>query len=235
MNYLFTLVLLAISGYVLYSAFTAKGKLFAVDNIKEDLIPVFIKFLRPLYFVLGFLLLIMALTSLFQNVVYSDLCYRFTDDFKTYYADCIDSKGNIEGTACNVDGTYSYNVMSSVFGNLPERSNVPEGTNPTYAEAALDEKGAYLYVGAGETEPNQNETYIKLREILSYRGTQILTWVTMGIAIGLVILLFVIMNKFTDKEKVAKAKAAQNGTSLPKSAFVFDDEPESVDHKGKQK
>ena len=33
-----------------------------------------------------------------------------------------------------------------------------------------------------------------------------------------------IMNKFTDKEKAAKAKAIQSGAVLPQSAFEFDDE-----------
>ena len=227
MNYIFTLVLFIIAGYVLYSAVVAKGRLFAVDNIKEDLIPLFKKILRPLYLGLGLLLLLMALTSLFQNVVYSEMCYRFTDDFKTYYSENIDSKGNIKGTSCNVDGTYSYTVMSSVFGNLPAPSNVPEGTNPSYAEPATDEQGNNLYIGAGESEPNQNETYQKLRNAISYRLSQIITWVTMGLAVGLVILLFVIMNKFTDKEKAAKAKAIQSGAVLPQSAFEFDDEKDN--------
>ena len=48
MNFLFTIVLLAIAGYVLYSTVTGKGKLFSVDNIIEEKIPQFIKLLRPL-------------------------------------------------------------------------------------------------------------------------------------------------------------------------------------------
>ena len=118
MNFLFTIVLLAIAGYVLYSAVTGKGKLFSVDNILEEKIPQFIKLLRPLYLALGVIMLVMALTSGFQNVVYADVAYRFTDDFKTYYADNIDAKGNIKGTEANIDGLYGYNAMSSVFGTL---------------------------------------------------------------------------------------------------------------------
>ena len=228
MNFLFTLVLLAIAGYVLYSAFTAKGKLFSIDNIKEDKIPQFIKLLRPLYFILGIIMLVMALTSGYQNVVYADVAYHFTDDFETYYADSIDSKGNIKGTDANIEGLYGYNAMSSVFGTLPAPV-VPDGVNPSYAEAATDDNGEYLFMGLGETLPGQNETYASLRHAISYRFTQILTWVMMGLAIVLVILLFVLINKFTDKEKQAKARAqARTGnTTMPSSAFEFGDESEA--------
>ena len=225
MNFLFTIVLLAIAGYVLYSTVTGKGKLFSVDNILEEKIPQFIKLLRPLYLVLGVIMLVMALTSGFQNVVYADVAYRFTDDFKTYYADNIDAKGNIKGTEANIDGLYGYNAMSSVFGTLPA-PEVPDGVNPSYAEAATDENGEYLFMGIGETFPGQNETYASLRNALSYHFTQILTWVMMGLAVVLVVLVFVLINKFTDKEKQAKAKAQarSGGAAMPSSAFEFEDE-----------
>ena len=89
MNFIFTLVLLAIAGYVLYSAITGKGKLFSTDNIVEEKLPQFLKLLRPCYLVLGVLLLLMALLSGYQNTVFSENVYHFTDDFRTYYADRI--------------------------------------------------------------------------------------------------------------------------------------------------
>ena len=118
MNFLFTLVLLAIAGYVLYSAFTGKGRLYSIDNIIEEKIPQFKKILRPLYFALGVILLLMACTSAFQNVVYKEVAYRFGPDFPVYFADRIDKKGNIKDTTANIDGLYNYNEMSAVFATL---------------------------------------------------------------------------------------------------------------------
>lgn len=225
MNFLFTLILFAIAAYVLYSAFTGKGKLFSVENILEEKIPQFLKLLRPLYLTLGIIMLIMALTSAFQNVVYSDVAYRFGNDFSTYFADRIDAKGNIKDTDANINGLYGYNAMSAVFSTL-DQPEIPEGETPTFAEAATDSSGNPLYLGLGETQPGQNETYAKLRAAISYRASQIVTWVMMGLAILLVVGLFILMNQFTDKEKAAKAKqqARTGNASLPSSAFEFDDD-----------
>ena len=229
MSFLFTLILLAISGYVLYSAFTGKGRLYSVDNIKEEKIPLFRKILKPLYLALGIILLLMACTSAYQNIVYSDVTYQFGKDFPVYFADRVDADGNIldkdgKVTSMRIDGIYTYNEMSSVFSTL-KQPEVPEGETPVYAEAAKDASGEILYMGLGESAPGQNETYAKLRSVISYRATQILTWILMGIALAMVISLFVLMNRFTDKEKAAKAKAkARTGSaSLPSSAFEFED------------
>lgn len=229
MSFLFTLILLAISVYVLYSAFTGKGRLYSVDNIVEEKIPLFRKILKPLYLTLGIILLLMACTSAYQNVVYSGVTYQFGKDFPVYFADRIDAEGNIldqngKVTSIRLDGIYTYDEMTSVFSTL-EQPEVPEGVSPVYAEAARDASGEILYLGVGESAPGQNEIYAKLRSAVSYRATQILTWILMGIALAMVIGLFILMNRFTDKEKAAKAKAKAKsaGASLPSSAFEFED------------
>lgn len=228
MSYIFTLVLVGIAGFILYSAFTGKGKLFSVDNIIKDKIPQFKKLLRPIYFALGFIMLLMALTSAYQNIVYSDVLYRFGDDFPVYFGDIIDADGMIKGSDVNIAGVYNYSKMSSVFSNL-QQPEIPEGVSPVFAEAAKDENGNILYLGLGETQPGQNQTYSSLRGVISYKATQTLTWIFMGVSIAIVIGLFILMNKFTDKEKVAKAKAqARSGSaSLPSSAFDFDEDESS--------
>lgn len=229
MSFLFTLILLAIAGYVLYCAVSGKGRLYSVDNIKEEKIPLFLKILKPLYLALGIILFLMAATSAFQNVVYSDVTYQFGKDFPVYFEDRIDSNGYIldkdgKATSINIDGIYTYSEMSSVFSTL-DQPEVPEGVTPVYAEAAKDANGEVIYLGTGETAPGQNETYTKLRSAVSYRATRILNWVLMGIALAIVISLFILMNRFTDKEKAAKAKekARTGGASLPSSAFEFED------------
>ena len=106
-----------------------------------------------------------------------------------------------------------------------EQPEIPEGVTPLFAEAATDEAGNYVYLGFGEAVPGQNELYVKLRNSISYKATQVLTWVFMGIAILIVVGLFILMNRYTDKEKAAKAKAKAKsaGASLPSDAFEFDD------------
>lgn len=225
MNFLFTAVLLAIAGYVLYSAITLKGKLFSVENIKEELIPQFKKILRPLYVVLGILMLFMGLVSAYQNVVFSEYTYRFADDFSVYYADSIDADGNIKGTSANIHNIYGYTEMSSIFSSL-ETPEVPDGVSPTYAEPVRDENGDYVFLGIGETTMVRNDTYTALRSAFSYKASQIVTWVLMGMSILLVTGVFIIIHRFTDKEKLAKAKAqaSAGGSAMPSAAFDFSDE-----------
>ena len=224
MSFLFTIVLLAIAGYVIYSAITAKGKLFEVENIIEAKIPQFLKILRPIYAVLGALMLVLALTSAYQNVVYSNTAYVFADDFRTYFSDVIKEDGSIEGTVGNVNETYDLTTMQSIFSNL-KQPELPEGVSANYVSVLTDETNQYVFLGLGEKTVGQNETYTKLRAAISYKATQILTWVLMGVAVVLVIGIFVLINRFTDKEKLAKAraKAASGGESMPSSAFEFEE------------
>ena len=55
----------------------------------------------------------------------------------------------------------------------------------------------------------------------------ILSYVFMGLAVLCVVVIFIIINKFTDKEKLAKARAQQVNPSMPSAAFNFDDEDKS--------
>ena len=225
MNFLFTIVLLAVAGYVLFSAIKGSGKLFAVDNIKDDKIPQFKKLLRPIYGVLGGIMLLMALLSAYQNIVYSENTYAFADDFRTYFADQIAEDGSIQGIEANVNGVYPYSKMSTFFSTL-KAPELPEGVAPNYAEAVRDENGELVFVGIGEQEVNQNPVYTALRKVIPYQLTNILTWVFMGVAILIVIGVFILMHKFTDKEKFEKAKKqrASGGSDMPSSAFDFDEE-----------
>ena len=51
----------------------------------------------------------------------------------------------------------------------------------------------------------------------------ILSYVFMGLSVLGVVAVFVITNRFTDKEKLAKARAQATGQSMPSSAFNFDE------------
>lgn len=52
----------------------------------------------------------------------------------------------------------------------------------------------------------------------------VLNYVFLGLAVVVVIGLFVITRKFTDKEKLANSRSQQTGQSMPSSAFEFEEE-----------
>ncbi len=224
MSFLFTLALLAIAVYVLYSAITMKGRLFATENIIEEKIPQFKKLLRGIYFGLGVIMLLMAANSGFQNLLYSEGAYRYSEDFKTFYADEITESGKLKGTDFTVNGVYSVSEMRNTLAYVQNQLPLPEDKSFEWAVPVQDEAGRDLYYGYGESELNQNETFAKLRGTLTYRTIQISNYVFMGLAIVVIVGLFVMMNKFTDKEKAAKARSVQSGNAMPSSAFEFDEE-----------
>ena len=138
MNYLFTIVLFAAAAYVLWSAATAKGKLFVTDNIREEKIPQFQKLLRVIYLGLGIIMLVMAAVSGLQQGLYGsgNVAGRFTEDFAVYYADSIAPDGTIKGTDLSVDGVYAAGKINGISSLLPEPT-VPEDAPAPEARLAI--------------------------------------------------------------------------------------------------
>lgn len=230
MNFLLTVILFGIAIYVLYSAITGKGKLFVADNIKEEKIESFKKILKKLYLGMGIVMLVMALISGLQNLIYNGYGCEFTDDFAVYYADSIEEDGTIvvEGLdgEYHVDGIYTTSTMASIFNALPSPEiEAEEGKTVYFYQYALHEDGETPYfLGLGETEPNQNGFYTELRSIFSHKLLQILSGVMMGIAVIAIVFLFILIRKYTDKEKQEKSRAQAEGRAMPSSAFNFDEE-----------
>ena len=233
MKYLFTLILFAISVYVLYSAATAKGKLFATENIYEEKIPQFTKLLRCIYLALGIVMLFMALLSGLQDGLYGSdkYAYRLNDQFRTDYASSIKSNGVIKGTEYHVDGYFHAGTVEQLLPTLPQPEQAEGETQNSvhaYIEIATDENDKPLYMLKSETEPNQNETYAKWRAAIPFSLVSLFTYIFMGVTLLIIVVLFFLINKFTDKEKAAKAKAQQTGTAMPAAAFRFDEEEQGV-------
>lgn len=68
---LFDWLLLAISVYVLYSGIVGKGRLYSVENIKEDKQEEFKAFSRKIYIFLGITMIINSGASLFRSSFYT--------------------------------------------------------------------------------------------------------------------------------------------------------------------
>ena len=68
---MFDWLLLAVSVYVLYSGIVGKGKLYSVENIKEDLQEEFKALSRKIYIFLGIAMVINSAASLLRNTFYA--------------------------------------------------------------------------------------------------------------------------------------------------------------------
>ena len=250
MTYLFPILLLAMSIYVFYSAITGKGKLFSMENIKEEYKEKLHKLLRGIYFALGAVMLLMALCNFGQSVLYSNslINYEATDVYKADFADVIkDGKVEYEGQMYTVDGEHSVEEMDAILRAAmavhPDKfqsqssgmSCFGTGTNSNVANyykaiPVTDSNGKQVYkstIGSVRSDTDDGSFLSKLYKSVSSKTMSILSYITMGLALAGVVAIFILINKFTDKEKLAKAKARSSaGPAMPSSAFNFDEEEE---------
>ncbi|MBQ5987394.1 MAG: hypothetical protein IJL59_09005, partial [Clostridia bacterium] len=72
MTFLFPILLLAMGVYVLIGAIKGEGRLFSMENFKEDCLEKAKKSLRVLYFALAVIMFLMAIVNGAQSVLYSN-------------------------------------------------------------------------------------------------------------------------------------------------------------------
>jgi flagellar basal body-associated protein FliL len=106
---------------------------------------------------------------------------------------------------------------------------------PVYGTTDAEKaEGHVVYVsqiGKVRSDANDGSFISKLYGVSANLWT-ILNYVFLGLAVVAVIGLFVTTSKFTDKEKLAKARAQATGQTMPSGAFNFDDEePKTQDAK----
>ena len=247
MTYLFPILLLAMSIYVLYGAITGKGKLFSMENIKEESKEKVHKLLRTIYFALAAVMLLMAIANFGQSVLYSNsmIEYEATDTYKSEFADVItDGTVEYEGTTYTVDGRHTVEEMDAILRAAmavhPDKfqsqssgfSCLGSSTNSNVANyykaiPVTDSNGNQVYtssIGGVRSDANDGSFLSKLYASLSSKLISIFSYVFMGLAVVGVVVIFVIINKFTDKEKLAKARAQQTHPAMPSSAFNFDED-----------
>lgn len=249
MTYLFPILLVAMGVYVLYGAIKGSGRLFTMENIKEEAKEKVFKLLRILYFALAAVMILMAVVNFSQTVLYSQQVTYFeaTPKYSEDFSDIIQD-GTIEyqGIVYEVAGQHTRDEMSAILMRANEAH--PEAfksessssmfncfggstTDPSadyYKVIEItDAKGNKVYestIGAVRSDANDGSFLSKLYGAIPDVLLRVLSYVFMGLAIVGIVSLFVIIRKFTDKEKEAKARSVTRGTSMPSSAFDFDDE-----------
>ncbi len=290
---LFPILLLAMGVYVLYGAIKGSGRLFTMENFKDESKDQAKKLLRILYFVLAGIMLVMALVNGAQTVLYSNKIsyYRVTDAYRDTFPDLIED-GQLtyttdittgSGSSCygsagqQVEKTYgpysvdnekmgteeisafinkAYTVYGTDTEKFPRVSGglmscggstvdyskyyeqtdlIDDNDNPVYAKTdAEKEKGHVVYIsslGSERSDSNSGSFISKLYGALSTKLLSILNYILLGLAVVGVIAVFLVTRKFTDKEKLQKARQQQVRPAMPSDAFNFDDEPEEESKK----
>lgn len=250
MTYLFPILLAAMGIYVLYSAIVGRGRLFAMENIKDELKEKAHKLMRLMYFALAAVMILMAIANFGQTVLFSQQVtyYEATDAYKTEFADIItDGKIEYEGKTYTVDGQHDVSEMNALLmaanAKYPDKftSNTASSPLSCFGASAGSSKIANYYKEVRVTDADGNPVYLstiksirsdandgsfisKLYKAIPSSLLRILSYVLMGLAVVGVVGVFVLIRKFTDKEKEQKARTYAAGNTMPSSAFNFDDE-----------
>lgn len=289
---LFPILLAAMGIYVLVGAIKGSGRLFSLENFKDDSKEKAKKYMRILYFALAAIMLLMAFVNGLQTVLYTNKLtyYRVTDAYKDNFGDLLEN-GTLTYTATETAGggmscmggggtavekTYGpYSVdnnkmeleeisafinkaysaykddqtkfpitsggLLSCTGGTVDYAKYYEQTdliddegNPIYATSAAEKANGHVVylssVGNTRSDANDGSFVSKLYGAFSPTLLSVLNYVLLGLVLVGLIALFLITRKYTDKEKMQKAREQQvSGPSMPSSAFNFDDEPETDD------
>ena len=283
---LFPILLLAMGVYVLIGAIKGSGRLFTMENFKDDSKEKAKKYMRILYFALAAIMLLMAVVNGLQSVLYSNKLtyYKVTDAYKDTFPELIEdgtltytaTESASNGFSCMGTGetkevTYgpysvdnekmelqeisafinkayslykddqtkfpvtSGGLMSCTGGSVDyskyyaQTDLLDDADNPVYPESDADRaKGHAVYTSAFgniRSDANDGSFISKLYNALSMKVLSVLNYILLGLAVVGLIGLFLVTRKYTDKEKLQKAREQQvHGPSMPSSAFEFEDE-----------
>ncbi|MBR4905950.1 MAG: hypothetical protein IKZ44_03770 [Clostridia bacterium] len=287
---LFPILLLAMGVYVLFGAIKGSGRLFSMENFKDDSKDKAKKYMRILYFALAAIMFLMAIVNGLQSALFSNKLtyYKITDAYKDTFPELIEDgtltyttvESASSGMSCMgvassgqevTYGPYSadnekmelqeisafinkaYSVykddqtkfpvsssgMMSCTGGSVDYSKyyaqtdlLDDADNPVYPENDADRaKGHVVYVstfGNVRSDANDGSFVSKLYGAVSMKLLSVLNYILLGLAVVGLIGLFLVTRKYTDKEKLQKAREQQvHGPSMPSSAFDFNDEKES--------
>ena len=286
----FPILLLAMGVYVLIGAVKGSGRLFTMENFKDDSKEKAKKYMRILYFALAAVMLLMAAVNGLQTALYSNKLtyYKITDAYKDTFPDLIEGgtltyttvesassgmscmgsassgqevtygpysadneKMELQEISAFINKAYSIykddqtkfpvtsgGLMSCTGGSVDysrdyaQTDLLDDSDNPVYPENDADrERGHVVYTssfGDVRSDANDGSFISKLYGVFSVKLLSVLNYILLGLAVAGLIGLFVVTRKFTDKEKLQKAREQQvHGPSMPSSAFDFDDEKKS--------
>ena len=287
---LFPILLLGMGVYVLIGAIKGSGRLFSMENFKEDSRDKAKKYMRILYFVLAAIMLLMSVVNGLQSALFSNKLtyYKITDAYRDTFPDLIEDgtltyttvesassgmscmggassgqevtygpysadneKMELQEISAFINKAYSLykddqtkfpvssgGLMSCTGGSVDyskyyaQTDLLDDADNPVYPETDADrERGHVVYVstfGNVRSDANDGSFVSKLYGAVSMKLLSVLNYILLGLAVVGLIGLFLVTRKYTDKEKLQKAREQQvRGPSMPSSAFDFDDEKES--------
>ena len=287
---LFPILLLGMGVYVLIGAIKGSGRLFSMENFKEDSRDKAKKYMRILYFVLAAIMLLMSVVNGLQSALFSNKLtyYKITDAYRDTFPDLIEDgtltyttvesassgmscmggassgqevtygpysadneKMELQEISAFINKAYSLykddqtkfpvssgGLMSCTGGSVDyskyyaQTDLLDDADNPVYSETDADrERGHVVYVstfGNVRSDANDGSFVSKLYGAVSMKLLSVLNSILLGLAVVGLIGLFLVTRKYTDKEKLQKAREQQvRGPSMPSSAFDFDDEKES--------
>lgn len=288
---LFPILLLAMGVYVLVGAIKGKGRLFSIENFKDECMEKGKKILRAIYFALAAIMLLMAVVNFAQTSLFgtSQTYYRLTDAYRESFPELV--KGELvytmttqsSGMSCmGASSGQSTTVkadpasekltleqlsgfinkaaedhkdeldkyfpatsggLMSCMGSQRDYRKYYEDTNlvkvvdgedvPVYGKTDEEKaEGHVVYTssyGKVRSDANDGSFASKLYSFLTPTLLTVLNYVFLGLAVAGLVLLFVLTSRFTDKEKLRKARAQQTGAgaSMPSGAFNFDEDEKS--------
>ena len=206
----FCLLMLFVAGVVAIPAFTGKGKLMSTENIKQDKIPTYRKGLRILYGVMFVVVLAMAFFNFVEKVAYVQTnYYEFTEDYL-----------GADGLVHPAGESHPTDEMIEIL--------IPTESSGSMCATTSSEPLPYAYTG---TTYSLDERYAFVG-FVPYQTAHIINFIGLGVSMAVVLVLFVFINKMTDKKAQQKnsrsAKRDPVRPSMPKGAFDFSDYKDEV-------
>lgn len=210
----FSLLMVVVAVVLAIPVITGKGKLLATENIKKDKIATYKKGLRILYAILILVVLCMAFFNFVERVAYvQDYFYEFTEDYLG-----ADGQTHPAGESHNV-------------AEMREILIPTEETTGSLCSPADPATLPYKYTGS-TTTLDPRYAFVGF---MPYETARIMNFVGLGFAMVVVLILFIFINRMTDKEaqkRNAQKKTAAKGPvrpSMPKGAFDFSDYQDEVE------
>lgn len=212
----FTLLMVAVAVFLAVPVFTGKGKLMNTDNIKKDKLDTYKKWLRILYAIMMVIVLCMAFFNFVEKVAYTSTnYYEFTEEYLGA-DEQIHPAGESHPTDEMIEILIPTETNNGSLCTPTDPATLPyKYTHTTYT---LDER--FAFVGS-----------------IPYQTAHILNFAGLGVSLIVVLILFIFINKMTDKEqqkKNAQKKSNAKGPvrpSMPKGAFDFSDYQDEVEVK----
>lgn len=204
-NTMLILIMIFVAIYLAKAVFTGKGKLMEAENIKKGKVEEYKKVIRLLYTAMFVMTILVSLVNIGGTYGYEQN-YQFT--FTEEYTDA-------DGIVHPIGEQHTYDEMLEINWAQTESDD----SSSSLCAVSSTETAPYTY----ETlEPTLNWEWMGF---ISYNALVVLNYICMGLSVVIVVAIFVVINKYTDKNAKEKAQQAAVGRkpSMPSGAFDFEE------------